>query len=136
MSDVAMSLEEKLEKIQESLLALCNAQTTVCEDQKKLAADQKALAVKVDSLSGTVRDIDQQTRAYNLAILRLEKGEHPLCNPSTGKDGNLSSSVQSPLPINKTGSAYIPLRDNLSSPFHDVLECFLHSAFSLENSIF
>jgi hypothetical protein len=129
MSDVAMSLEEKLEKIQESLLALCNAQTTMCEDQKKLA-------VKVDSLSGTVRDIDQQTRAYNLAIHRLEKGGHPLCNPSTVKDGNLSSSVQSPLPINKTGSAYIPLRDNLSSPFHDVLECFLHSAFSLENSIF
>jgi hypothetical protein len=128
MSDVAMSLEEKLEKIQESLLALCNAQTTMCEDQKKLA-------VKVDSLSGTVRDIDQQTRAYNLAIHRLEKGGHPLCNPSTVKDGNLSSSVQSPLPINKTGSAYIPLRDNLSSPFHDVLECFLHSALSLENSI-
>jgi hypothetical protein len=128
MSDVAMSLEEKLEKIQESLLALCNAQTTMCEDQKKLA-------VKVDSLSGTVRDIDQQTRAYNLAIHRLEKGGHPLCNPSTVKDGNLSSSVQSPLPINKTGSAYIPLRDNLSSPFHDVLECFLHSAFSLEDSI-
>jgi hypothetical protein len=128
MSDVAMSLEEKLEKIQESLLALCNAQTTMCEDQKKLA-------VKVDSLSGTVRDIDQQTRAYNLAIHRLEKGGHPLCNPSTVKDGNLSSSVQLPLPISKTGSAYIPLRDNLSSPFHDVLECFLHSAFSLEDSI-
>jgi hypothetical protein len=39
MSDVAMSLEEKLEKIQESMLALCNTQTTMCEDQKKLAAD-------------------------------------------------------------------------------------------------
>ena len=84
-----MSLEEKLAKIQESLMALCNTQTTMCEDQKKLAAEQKALAVKVDSLSGTVRDIDQQTRAHNLAILKLESGgESPA---ASGKDGSLRS---------------------------------------------
>jgi hypothetical protein len=48
MSDGAMSLKKKLEKIQESLLALCNTQTTMYEDQKKHGAEQKALAAKVE----------------------------------------------------------------------------------------
>lgn len=82
-------------------------------------ADQKALVVKVDSLSGTVRDIDQQTRAHNLATLRLEKGEHPPCNPSTGKDGNLSSSCQTPLPINKTTDDRPPRYFKMEFPTYD-----------------
>lgn len=94
-----MSVEEKLEKIQESLMALCNTQTMRCNDQKKLAADQKALAVKVDSLSGTVRDIDQQTHAQNLAILKLEAGERL---ETRGKDGILPSSALPQLPSNAT----------------------------------
>ena len=92
--DAAMSVEEKLAKIQESLLALCSTQTRMCDDEQKLAAEQKALAIKVDSLSGTVRDIDQQTRAHNLAILKLEAGERPA---DSSNDGILPSKGLRPL---------------------------------------
>ena len=39
--NVAISVEEKLKKIQESLHALCSTQTLMCDDQKKLAADRR-----------------------------------------------------------------------------------------------
>jgi len=70
-------VEDKLGKIQESLLALCNTQTIMCDDQKKLAADRRLSLsrFKVDSLFGTVHDIDQQTHAHK--IPKMENGDHP-----------------------------------------------------------
>jgi hypothetical protein len=116
MFNGAMSLEEKLEKIQESLMALCNTQTTMCNDQKKLATDQKALAVKVDSLSGTLRDIDQQTRAHNLAILKLEAGDRPA---ASGKDGILSSKGLPPLSSSTPADDRPPRYFKMEFPTYD-----------------
>jgi hypothetical protein len=81
----AMTLEEKLEKIQESLLALCNT-----SNHRRRPAETCSGTEVPGCQSGQplqyCANIYQQTRTHNVAILRLENSKHPPCNSSTGKD--------------------------------------------------
>lgn len=41
---------------------------------QQMEADRSKLHDKIDTLSGTIRDIDHQQRAHHIAITRLEHG--------------------------------------------------------------
>jgi hypothetical protein len=104
----AMTLEEKLEKIQESLLAFCNTSNHRQRTAETCSGTEVPGCQNVQPLEYCA-NIDQQTRTHNLAILRLENSKHPPRNSSTGKDCILPSSSLPLLPLTNAAEDRPPL---------------------------